>query len=160
MKRHSPQGFTIIEVVLVLAIAGLIFLIVFLALPTLQRSSRDAERKQAADQALALLEQFRTNNGRYPITAAEQTSFNNNYHMNFYEPNTGNAYNIQYSLGLFNTHKATPAQGQILYTAAHWCAPAGSPDDVNGDDVTQSAVVVLIMQEVGTKYCVDNHGSN
>ena len=45
-KRKS--GFTIIEVVLVLAIAGLIFLMVFLALPALQHSQRDALRKRQA----------------------------------------------------------------------------------------------------------------
>ena len=38
-------GFTIIEVVLVLAIAGLIFLMVFIALPALQRSQRDTQRR-------------------------------------------------------------------------------------------------------------------
>ena len=35
------QGFTIIEVVLVLAIAGLIFLAIFITLPALQRAQRD-----------------------------------------------------------------------------------------------------------------------
>ena len=46
MKKHKLyKGFTIIEVVLVLAIAGLIFLMVFLALPALQRSQRDTQRK-------------------------------------------------------------------------------------------------------------------
>ena len=40
----SKKGFTIIEVVLVLAIAGLIFLMVFIALPALQRSQRDTQR--------------------------------------------------------------------------------------------------------------------
>lgn len=46
MKKHKLyEGFTIIEVVLVLAIAGLIFLMVFLALPALQRSQRDTQRK-------------------------------------------------------------------------------------------------------------------
>jgi prepilin-type N-terminal cleavage/methylation domain len=42
----NKKGFTIIEVVLVLAVAGLIFLMVFLALPALQRSQRDMQRKQ------------------------------------------------------------------------------------------------------------------
>ena len=37
----NKKGFTIIEVVLVLAVAGLIFLMVFLALPALQRAQRD-----------------------------------------------------------------------------------------------------------------------
>lgn len=46
MKKEShKKGFTIIEVVLVLAIAGLIFLMVFVALPALQRSQRDTQRR-------------------------------------------------------------------------------------------------------------------
>lgn len=47
-NQESAQnsGFTIIEVVLVLAIAGLIFLMVFIALPALQRGQRDTQRKQ------------------------------------------------------------------------------------------------------------------
>ena len=43
--ERSGQGFTIIEVMIVLAIAGLILLIVFLAVPALQRSSRNTQRK-------------------------------------------------------------------------------------------------------------------
>ena len=45
-KLSTKQGFTIIEVVLVLAIAGLIFLMVFVAFPALQRNQRDAQRRQ------------------------------------------------------------------------------------------------------------------
>lgn len=49
LKHNSlKSGFTIIEVVLVLAIAGLIFLMVFIALPALQRSQRDSQRKNQA----------------------------------------------------------------------------------------------------------------
>ena len=44
----KKSGFTIIEVVLVLAIAGLIFLLVFLALPALQSNQRDTQRKNDA----------------------------------------------------------------------------------------------------------------
>ena len=63
MKKHKHyQGFTIIEVVLVLAIAGLIFLMVFLALPALQRSQRDTQRKQTISRIAATLEQARINN--------------------------------------------------------------------------------------------------
>ena len=39
--KSNTKGLTIIEVVLVLAIAGLIFLMVFIALPALQRNQRD-----------------------------------------------------------------------------------------------------------------------
>lgn len=43
--QANSKGFTIIEVVLVLAIAGLIFLMVFIALPALQRNQRDTARR-------------------------------------------------------------------------------------------------------------------
>lgn len=42
--RNQNQGFTIIEVMIVLAIAGLIMMIVFLAVPALQRSSDNNAR--------------------------------------------------------------------------------------------------------------------
>lgn len=42
----NSRGFTIIEVALVLAIAGLIFLMVFIALPGLRASQRDTERRE------------------------------------------------------------------------------------------------------------------
>ena len=43
MTKSNKKGFTIIEVVLVLAIAGLIFLMVFIALPA-QYSARTGYR--------------------------------------------------------------------------------------------------------------------
>lgn len=46
MLINRKSGFTIIEVVLALAIAGLIFLMVFIALPALQRNRRDSQSKQ------------------------------------------------------------------------------------------------------------------
>jgi prepilin-type N-terminal cleavage/methylation domain-containing protein len=43
LKKRN-EGFTIIEVMIVLAIAGLIMLVVFLAVPALQRNSRNTQR--------------------------------------------------------------------------------------------------------------------
>lgn len=56
------EGFTIIEVVLVLAIAGLIFLMVFVALPALQRSQRDTQRRNDLSRVDTSLVQYQTNN--------------------------------------------------------------------------------------------------
>ena len=58
---NSKQGFTIIEVVLVLAIAGLIFLMVFVALPALQRSQRDTQRRNDLSRVDTSLVQYQTN---------------------------------------------------------------------------------------------------
>lgn len=60
-------GFTIIEVVLVLAIAGLIFLMVFIALPALQRAQRDTQRRDDLARVSEAITQYQTNNnGRLP----------------------------------------------------------------------------------------------
>ena len=61
-ERKLKTGFTIIEVVLVLAIAGLIFLMIFIALPALQRSQRDTQRKRDADRFLAAIQSYQANN--------------------------------------------------------------------------------------------------
>lgn len=66
-NQNNKKGFTIIEVVLVLAIAGLIFLMVFIALPALQRSQRDAQRKEDIGKVLSQLQIYQSNNrGRIP----------------------------------------------------------------------------------------------
>jgi len=60
--HHKGVGFSIIEVVLVLAIAGLIFLMVFIALPALRSSQRDTERKQAVGTIISNYENYISSN--------------------------------------------------------------------------------------------------
>lgn len=67
LKRDD--GFTIIEVLIVLAIAGLIMLIVFLAVPALQRNARNTSRKSdASSLASALSEYINNNDGQLPAS--------------------------------------------------------------------------------------------
>lgn len=66
----KSEGFTIIEVLIVLAIAGLIMLIVFLAVPALQRNSRNTQyRNEASAYAGAVAEWSNNNNGKGPASA-------------------------------------------------------------------------------------------
>ena len=68
MANNNKKGFTIIEVVLVLAIAGLIFLMVFIALPALQRSQRNTRRRQDMARILSAVNDYQANNnGMSPI---------------------------------------------------------------------------------------------
>jgi len=70
LKKRS-EGFTIIEVLIVLAIAGLILLIVFLAVPALQRNARNTSRKNDVAGALGAASEFVNNNsGTLPTTGA------------------------------------------------------------------------------------------
>lgn len=74
-KRES--GFTIIEVLIVLAIAGLILLIVFLAVPALQRNSRNTQRRNDVSTYLAAVNEWQQNNqGNIPTAAADLTAAN------------------------------------------------------------------------------------
>ncbi|MDO4271420.1 MAG: type II secretion system protein [Candidatus Saccharibacteria bacterium] len=56
--KHYQRGFTIIEVALVLAIGALIFLVVFLAVPALQRNQRNDARKRDQSIVAAAVAQF------------------------------------------------------------------------------------------------------
>ena len=69
--NKSKTAFTIIEVVLVLAIAGLIFLMVFVALPALQRNQRDAQRKNDVARVISALSSYRANNRGRVLTTGD-----------------------------------------------------------------------------------------
>ena len=66
-NTKRTEGFTIIEVLIVLAIAGLILLIVFLAVPALQRNSRNTQVKNGAASVLGAVNEYvNSNNGALP----------------------------------------------------------------------------------------------
>ncbi len=86
LQTKKDEGFTIIEVLIVLAIAGLIMLIVFLAVPALQRNQRNNARNSAASKVSAAMTECLANrNGvmascntaaalNNPVTAADALS--------------------------------------------------------------------------------------
>lgn len=75
--KKRTEGFTIIEVMIVLVIAAVILLIVFLAVPALQRNSRNTQRKNdVATYAAAVNEWAGNNNGNLPTVAADLTTAN------------------------------------------------------------------------------------
>ena len=72
----QKPAFTIIEVVLVLAIAGLIFLMVFIALPALQRNQRDTQRKNDMARLKTALDNYKANNrGQIPNNGQYKPNF-------------------------------------------------------------------------------------
>ena len=65
--KKDNKGFTIIEVLVVLAIAGLILLVVFLAVPALQRNSRNTQIRTAASSVAGSVNEYiSTNGGKLP----------------------------------------------------------------------------------------------
>lgn len=80
--QKRQEGFTIIEVLIVLAIAGLIMLIVFLAVPALQRNSRNTQRRSDISKVLGAVQEYsNNNNGQLPPDASTAVS---NAKLGFY----------------------------------------------------------------------------
>ncbi len=86
MTTQNKKGFTIIEVVLVLAIGGLIFLMVFIALPALQRSQRNTQREDDMARLLTAVNDYQTNNsGKTPF---EDGGVNENFIKRYVDDGT------------------------------------------------------------------------
>lgn len=121
----SKSGFTIIEVVLVLAIAGLIFLIVFLAVPALQRSQRDTQRKQDLSRLVAAVQSYQSNNrGAIPVTATAPVSgFVSSYLTkdSAFDDPSGGTYTLD-PASTTPTTVSTPTDGSIVYVIGRDCA--------------------------------------
>ncbi|HVV25456.1 MAG TPA: prepilin-type N-terminal cleavage/methylation domain-containing protein [Candidatus Saccharimonadales bacterium] len=67
LQKRNSEGFTIIEVMIVLAIAALILLIVLLAVPALQRNSRNTTIKNDAASVAGAINTYESdNNGATP----------------------------------------------------------------------------------------------
>lgn len=135
-KGTSGKGFTLIEVVIVLAIAGLIFVIIFLAVSSAQRARRDNARQDAANRLMAAAEQSASNNnGAYPANGWNGAGFFNN---------TGNP---DAGGGAWVFNAVTPAVGTLVFDTGTTCAGAASA----------RVARVRTLLEGGAIYCRDNN---
>lgn len=145
--QNKEKGFTIIEVVLVLAIAGLIFLMVFIALPALQRSQRDTQRRDDVSRFVSQLNSYATNNrGELPDEGAEITSFLSAYMKadagEYNDPATGTPYTVS---------AAAPTTGRIQYDKNRAC----DGENVGTQDAGARQAAVRIQLEGSGFFCQD-----
>lgn len=156
---NKTKGFTIIEVVLVLAIAGLIFLVVFLALPALQRGQRDSQRKTDLGKVMSQVTAYQSNNqGALPAAANWNTTFKTSYlavgGSPFKDPSNGDDYTLtqQSSTTGVGAPSAITAGNIWIYLGLD-CSnggPSGTPIS------TSRKFAAIIYQEQGTYYCQNN----
>ena len=151
-QKNKEKGFTIIEVVLVLAIAGLIFLMVFIALPALQRNQRDTQRKNDLSRVQTAIQNYQSNNrNKVPQDTTDWDDLKNKYLKvdgdSFADPN-GNPY--EFKAGSDPTEFNT-TNSFIYYTLKAVC---------NGETVTTGKgaqkVAVQYKLEGGGTACVNN----
>ncbi len=69
--KKTEKGFTIIEVALVLAIGALIFLVVFLAVPALQRNQRNDARKRDISNIVEAIHDYNANHPTGPFSGGQ-----------------------------------------------------------------------------------------
>ena len=105
MRYTKKDGFTLIEVSLVLGIAGLIFVMAFVAVPALWATARDAERRDDVLTFVQKLKDFQTNNNRGALPDLAASGMNEN------NMNGGTVYSVNGSTVASNTRTATSWQG-------------------------------------------------
>ena len=112
-KDKNQAGFTIVEVMIVLAIAGLVLAIVFIAVPALQRNSRNTQRRSDLANLRAQFDTWVGNNGgKIPDDSAPTDGLNS----------------IVKSTGWGHYNGNSPLPGGIILgaTTAAYCT-AGTP---------------------------------
>ena len=177
MTKNNKKGFTIIEVVLVLAIAGLIFLMVFIALPALQRSQRNTRRRQDMARILSAFNDYQANNnGKMPAdakladfitkyvdedcvldtTTTGMTKFSKCADQ-FTDPD-GTPYSIKQ---LNTTGGADWTSGSVSWPNGHligyWTgAVCSETEGKNSPKTGQNNIAIMYVLEGGAIYCGDN----
>lgn len=159
VNTNSKKGFTIIEVVLVLAIAGLIFLMVFVALPALQRSQRDTQRRDDMARLATAITQYQTNNnGKVPMAATTvptSTDFITRYlgGANEFKDPDGEAYVIKFATLGGTTSAPNPTTVNHEIYAYNKAACDG--ETMIPDTKTNSFAIMYKLEGSGI-YCSDN----
>ena len=152
-NKLTNKGFTIIEVVLVLAIAGLIFLMVFVALPALQRGQRDTARKNDVSTIASQVTTYISNNrGSFPTGTQLQSYVEDDVSTNTTDINV-----VSYN----NTISVSEGQVRVVQKAT--CGSTGAAS--NGvasqslSSGTSNQFVVITYIEAGgsgSSFCQDS----
>ena len=166
-KTKEDQGFTIIEVLIVLAIAGLILLIVLIAVPQLQRNQRNEARRNVLARLSTEINNFSGNNrGDIPgDTGTGANVFNDGFEARYVDGDTAGTHRDTFlrpeggqftlNMGDFVAGTTTINETIVHYDAAARCN--GETPTATGASPRDFALVVGL--EGGASYCVDN-GSN
>ena len=149
-KKSNSEGFTIIEVMIVLAIAGLILLIVFLAVPALQRSSRNTQRKSDIQRIVGAITEDSTNkNGKIPTSQAALDSAVGNTKLAYYTAATP----VTWKSGAAAV--ANPKDDTVVYVSGASCNANG----IDAQTGTARQFAVLYTIETSGAYagaCIDS----
>lgn len=151
MSLIKEKGFTLVEIVFVLAISSLVIIIVFLAVPQARTTGRDSQRKAYLEQVASNVEKFKesaANGYNYPPDAAT-------FQANFTPP--GGAYAV-------TNNDTDPMNGQVYGFAGDQTPSSSQPAGITylpqqncAGGAGTGLYALKITLESGTDYCLDNH---
>lgn len=163
LRNRQNSGFTIIEILIVLAIAAFILLIVLVAVPQLQKNSRDSSRQSVLTRVKAELDNYASNNqGAYPFTAATGSGSVDDFNSRYIDTQTGlkNPSNGKdYTVEVASSGTADPSADQILVYPGMSCqgeSTTGTFVAVGASNTSKKYALRLVLDNGNTYYCVDN----
>lgn len=154
--RSNKAGFTLIEVVLVLAIGGLIFLLAFIAFGQATKNRRDTQRRSAAARVVSEIENAKgDSNGTTFSSAATLGTFTQDY-LGGTSSATGGSFtdnNITYTFNYGTSSPATAVTSSTAYLTTQQNTKCSGNSLVAGSGSGDYGVLVKL--EKGTA-CRDN----
>lgn len=159
--QKSKSGFTIIEVLIVLAVAGVVLVIVFLAIPALQRMARNNARKRAVGLALAVVLQYPVDHGGvYPfaVNGIPDPGVWDDFYNGYIKGTELEQYTFNIlPLNTTDFSYVGPLD-ELTFSTGHSCnTDPASDNSIVGDGVATRDVVVWTKIEGSDKvFCLDN----
>lgn len=174
---YKDGGFTIIEVLIVLAVAGLIMAIVLIAIPQLQRNQRNQARRDIIGRMKTEIDAYAgNNNGRVPIDEDDLDAIYTRYFgcgdsatastpgddcdVDIDDPQTGDAFRMfvptDAAAGALNRvvleGETDAVYGVAAYTVGFSCDGESLTDESGNNRV----YAMWANLEGGAVYCIDN----
>jgi prepilin-type N-terminal cleavage/methylation domain-containing protein len=171
------SGFTVIEILIVLAIAALFLLAVFLALPALQRNERNDSRKRSVELINGLMQEYYAQNTlTYPDTPAQMCQFITNFLQDINPGQgactpvyngakqcvlvSGDRFTVCYHERAGSPHSYIGPADEISIQLGHNCNPSQTGDPIvsigGGPDSDTRHFAVWTALEPG-RLCFDNY---
>lgn len=154
LTAKNKQGFTIIEVVLVLAIAALIFLMIFIALPALQRNQRDTARKTILGKVASSITSYQSNNrGKNPVNVDRLSGPTGvGGYLDDTKPGSGVIIDSEYEVVLSTGAPSSPSTGSAATDRVQIFTGSKCNDDSEAIPGTTRQAVAIIQLENGDAF--------
>lgn len=153
--NSRQQGFSLIELIMILAIAGILSALVFVAISDAQHNQRDDVRRNAAERYLNAAKQYvADHNGAVPTSATDASAPTNI--LSTYLTASGatfqNPQGVNWTAGY---GYGVPGTSSLIFLSPQASCSAGI-SVANGGTNTRQIAVVVQLETSGQSYCLSS----